>query len=36
LQEMKVLLAGGDEEANFFNNVLHFQVHRRSRALRRR
>jgi U3 small nucleolar RNA-associated protein 20 len=35
LQEMKVLLAGGDEEANFFNNVLHIQVHRRSRALRR-
>jgi U3 small nucleolar RNA-associated protein 20 len=32
---MKVLLAGGDEEANFFNNVLHIQVHRRSRALRR-
>lgn len=35
LQEMKVLLAGGDEEANFFNNVLHIQIHRRSRALRR-
>lgn len=35
LQEMKVLLADGDEEANFFNNVLHIQVHRRSRALRR-
>jgi U3 small nucleolar RNA-associated protein 20 len=35
LQEMKVLLAGGDEEASFFNNVLHIQNHRRSRALRR-
>lgn len=32
---MKVLLEGGDEEANFFNNVLHVQVHRRSRVLRR-
>ncbi|KAJ3508085.1 hypothetical protein NLJ89_g5945 [Agrocybe chaxingu] len=35
LQEMRVLLEGGDEEANFFNNILHVQVHRRSRALRR-
>jgi U3 small nucleolar RNA-associated protein 20 len=35
IKEMKVLLEGGDEEANFFNNVLHVQVHRRSRALRR-
>ncbi|KAF8883245.1 armadillo-type protein [Infundibulicybe gibba] len=35
LQEMKVLLSGGDEEANFFNNVHHIQTHRRSRALRR-
>ncbi|KAJ7035036.1 armadillo-type protein [Mycena alexandri] len=35
LQEMRVLLAGGDEEANFFNNVHHIQIHRRSRALRR-
>ena len=35
LQEMRVLLEGGDEEANFFNNILHIQVHRRSRALRR-
>ncbi|KAF4598878.1 U3 snoRNP protein [Pleurotus pulmonarius] len=35
LQEMRILLAGGDEEANFFNNVLHVQFHRRSRALRR-
>jgi len=35
LQEMRVLLENGDEEANFFNNILHVQVHRRSRALRR-
>ncbi|KAG6860769.1 hypothetical protein C0995_007801 [Termitomyces sp. Mi166 len=35
LQEMKVLLADGDEEVNFFNNILHVQVHRRTRALRR-
>ncbi|KAJ7104174.1 armadillo-type protein, partial [Mycena belliarum] len=35
LQEMRCLLAGGDEEANFFNNIHHIQIHRRSRALRR-
>ncbi|KAI0667027.1 armadillo-type protein [Trametes maxima] len=35
LQEMYVLLAGGDEEANFFNNVHHVQIHRRNRAIRR-
>ncbi|KAF7327783.1 DRIM domain-containing protein [Mycena kentingensis (nom. inval.)] len=35
LQDMRVLLAGGDEEANFFNNIHHIQLHRRSRALRR-
>ena len=35
LKDMQVLLAGGDEEANFFNNIFHLQVHRRSRALRR-
>ncbi|PPQ73911.1 hypothetical protein CVT26_006659, partial [Gymnopilus dilepis] len=35
LREMRVLLENGDEEANFFNNILHVQVHRRSRALRR-
>ena len=35
LQEMRHLLENGDEEANFFNNILHVQVHRRSRALRR-
>ncbi|KAH8088968.1 armadillo-type protein [Cristinia sonorae] len=35
LQEMRVLLANGDEEANFFNNIHHVQIHRRTRALRR-
>ena len=34
-QEMRILLAGGDEEANFFNNIHHIQIHRRIRALRR-
>ncbi|EAU91851.2 U3 snoRNP protein Utp20 [Coprinopsis cinerea okayama7 len=32
---LRPLLEGGDEEANFFNNVLHIQVHRRTRAVRR-
>ncbi|KAH8110477.1 hypothetical protein DFH11DRAFT_1547369 [Phellopilus nigrolimitatus] len=35
LQEMRILLAAGDEEANFFNNIFHIQIHRRNRALRR-
>lgn len=35
LDEMKGLLADGDPEANFFNNIYHVQVHRRGRALRR-
>ncbi|TFK68467.1 hypothetical protein BDN72DRAFT_821164 [Pluteus cervinus] len=35
LREMQVLLGAGDEEVNFFNNILHVQIHRRSRALRR-
>lgn len=35
LREMRVLLAGGDEEANFFNNIHHVQIHRRTRALHR-
>jgi U3 small nucleolar RNA-associated protein 20 len=35
LQQMRGLLADGDEEANFFNNILHVQIHRRARALRR-
>ena len=34
-QEMQILLADGDEEVNFFNNIHHIQVHRRIRALRR-
>ena len=29
------LLQGDDEEANFFNNILHIQLHRRIRALHR-
>lgn len=33
--DMKCLLYRGDEEANFFNNVLHIQIHRRQRAVRR-
>ena len=32
---MDVLLAGGDEEASFFNNILHIQLHRRLRAMKR-
>ncbi|PWN28722.1 hypothetical protein BDZ90DRAFT_217753 [Jaminaea rosea] len=35
LDEMRGLLAGGDEEANFFHNIHHVQLHRRARALRR-
>ncbi|KAJ8296970.1 U3 small nucleolar RNA-associated protein 20 [Rhodotorula toruloides] len=35
LEQLKVLLVGGDQEANFFNNILHIQNHRRTRALRR-
>ncbi|KAG8869452.1 U3 snoRNP protein [Serendipita sp. 405] len=35
LADMTPLLASGDEEANFFNNIGHIQVHRRTRALRR-
>ncbi|EGO26080.1 hypothetical protein SERLADRAFT_367707 [Serpula lacrymans var. lacrymans S7.9] len=35
LQEMRPLLAGGDEEASFFTNIHHIQIHRRIRALRR-
>ncbi|EIW80199.1 hypothetical protein CONPUDRAFT_124919 [Coniophora puteana RWD-64-598 SS2] len=35
LNELTPLLAGGDEEASFFANIHHIQVHRRSRALRR-
>ena len=35
LQDMKVLLEGGDDEANFFFNIHHVQLHRRIRALNR-
>ncbi|KAF8514623.1 armadillo-type protein [Gautieria morchelliformis] len=35
LSELRPLLADGDSEANFFNNVHHIQTHRRTRALRR-
>ncbi|RAH49030.1 putative HEAT repeat protein (DRIM) [Aspergillus brunneoviolaceus CBS 621.78] len=35
VKDMHVLLVGDDEEASFFNNVLHIQQHRRLRALRR-
>lgn len=35
IDDMKCLLAHGDTEADFFNNILHIQNHRRSRALRR-
>ncbi|KAK2740295.1 U3 snoRNP protein [Myotisia sp. PD_48] len=35
VKDMRALLVEGDEEASFFNNILHIQQHRRSRALRR-
>lgn len=35
VSDMKALLADGDEEASFFNNILHIQQHRRARAIRR-
>ncbi|CAG8539994.1 2130_t:CDS:2, partial [Acaulospora colombiana] len=35
IYDMAPLLANGDEEANFFNNIHHIQIHRRTRALRR-
>ncbi|KIY70650.1 hypothetical protein CYLTODRAFT_391770 [Cylindrobasidium torrendii FP15055 ss-10] len=35
MQDMRTLLADGDEEAGFFTNIHHVQIHRRSRALRR-
>ncbi|KAI0302300.1 armadillo-type protein [Multifurca ochricompacta] len=35
LQDMTVLLEGGDDEANFFYNIYHVQLHRRIRALNR-
>lgn len=33
LEDMKSLLFNGDEEANFFNNINHIQLHRRLRAV---
>lgn len=33
--DMKVLLFGNDDEANFFKNVNHIQLHRRQRAIKR-
>ncbi|KAK4613813.1 U3 small nucleolar RNA-associated protein 20 [Fulvia fulva] len=35
VSNMYTLAVGGDEEASFFNNILHIQQHRRLRALRR-
>jgi U3 small nucleolar RNA-associated protein 20 len=35
ISALRPLLEGGDDEANFFNNVLHIQIHRRTRAVRR-
>ncbi len=35
VNDMRVLLVDDDDEASFFNNVLHIQQHRRLRALRR-
>ena len=35
LGELRPLLAGRDGEANFFYNIHHIQLHRRTRALRR-
>lgn len=35
LAEMQGLLVEGDEEASFFNNVYHIQMHRRLRAITR-
>ncbi|WRT65418.1 uncharacterized protein IL334_002361 [Kwoniella shivajii] len=35
LAELQPLLAEGDDEASFFTNITHIQVHRRARALHR-
>lgn len=35
LDDLRVLLYNGDDEANFFVNVVHIQLHRRLRAVRR-
>lgn len=34
-EDLVCLQAGGDEEANFFNNIYHMQIHRRLRSLNR-
>lgn len=34
-QDMKILLFDNDDEANFFSNINHIQLHRRQRAMRR-
>ncbi|EGX48648.1 hypothetical protein AOL_s00080g277 [Orbilia oligospora ATCC 24927] len=35
VKDMHPLLFGGDEEANFFFNILHIQQHRRAKAIRK-
>ena len=35
INDLKVLLFDGDEEANFFNNIYHIQQHRQFRAITR-
>ncbi|KAK6358660.1 U3 snoRNP protein [Orbilia blumenaviensis] len=35
VNDMHPLLFGGDEEANFFFNILHIQQHRRAKAIRK-
>jgi U3 small nucleolar RNA-associated protein 20 len=35
INDMRGLMAGDNEDASFFNNILHIQHHRRTRALRR-
>ncbi|KAF2835700.1 hypothetical protein M501DRAFT_1060702 [Patellaria atrata CBS 101060] len=35
VSDMRPLLVDGDDEASFFTNILHIQLHRRLRALRR-
>ncbi|RMZ90396.1 hypothetical protein DV736_g2370, partial [Chaetothyriales sp. CBS 134916] len=35
MDDLEPLLVGSDEEASFFNNIMHIQLHRRTRAIRR-
>ncbi len=35
VKDLRILLADGDEEADFFANIYHIQAHRRGRAIRR-